>query len=247
MPVHLEGEHGVFVDDDAEDENIEWALRRPSKLLAWFDLNQRDMLAHEYTYDQIPEHYVWVGRECKWQHRQLISKTIGQLAGELYHLHILLRHTKGATSFADTRTVGGRLLNSYFETCRQLHLIDNTDEYVRCLQEIAKKHPPARIRRTFALLCCIVMEAHVVQIPDTFDNFKQYMIADHIRKRLNERKATNRCVRHIAYLLQHNGKDLHDFGLPLPDDDDDSPCEHDTYKNVTDAVYLPEQLNDGQR
>lgn len=102
-----------------DDENIERALNRPSRLLAWFELNRRDLAAREYTYNQIPEHYTWQPRECRWQRRRQISKTIGQLAEvsptdvELYHLRILLRHTKGATCYADLKTVAGELQNLF--------------------------------------------------------------------------------------------------------------------------------------
>lgn len=162
LPLHLEGGQGVFINQDFNDENVQHAMDRSSKLLSWFQLNGRDMVAREYTYCEIPEHYTWHNREGRWERRRQVSKTIGQLCDvsptdvELYHLRILLRHVKGATSFDDLKTVHGTIQHNFYSACKELGLITTTDEYGRCLQELASKYSPRSVRRTFALICCMV-------------------------------------------------------------------------------------------
>lgn len=49
-----------------------------------------------------------------------------------------------------------------------------------------------------------------------FQRFNEGMYSDHLGRGVNEQQATDKCVRHITYILATNDKYLQDLGLPLP-------------------------------
>ncbi|XP_046686889.1 uncharacterized protein LOC124372536 [Homalodisca vitripennis] len=77
LPVHLEYEQAILFDDDLPEEDVAAAVDKPTKLMAWFILNNTDVETRQLTYVEIPEHYTWNNREAVWGKRRQISKTIG--------------------------------------------------------------------------------------------------------------------------------------------------------------------------
>jgi hypothetical protein len=70
--------------------------QKRSTLEAYFMLNKDDEYAHNFTYQQIPEHYRWEGKQSIWIKRRNRWKVIGRMHNmtlvsnpELYHLRFL--------------------------------------------------------------------------------------------------------------------------------------------------------------
>lgn len=103
------------------------------------------------------------------------------------------------------------------QACRELRLIETSDEYVRCLQEITGKYFGARIRKVFAVICTVAEEGHVKDIPHMWETFKEHMIDDYVRVGHDVTKATNLALLSLRKHLHRAGKDLADYGLPEPD------------------------------
>ncbi|UYV73090.1 hypothetical protein LAZ67_10001791, partial [Cordylochernes scorpioides] len=70
LPVHLEDMHSlVFEEQDDILEVINRPNNKKSMLTAYFDLNINDPEARNYTYAQIPEHYIYNKKERKYHKR----------------------------------------------------------------------------------------------------------------------------------------------------------------------------------
>ena len=111
LPVHLPNEQTICLESNT-DNNIEDALtsatNQVTMLLDYFELNQRDEEAKQYTYINIPRHYVFKKTKTdgittsRWERRKSRFNIIGRMysispsQSELFHLRILLLHRKGA-------------------------------------------------------------------------------------------------------------------------------------------------------
>ncbi|XP_074323560.1 uncharacterized protein LOC141660472 [Apium graveolens] len=105
LPFHLPGEQNcTFYANEDLGKVVDREKKRLSKLEAFFLLNSVDADARQYTYDEIPQHYVWNDGERKWNRRKR-GMQIGCLSythhssGEVWYLHLLLTKVRGPTSF----------------------------------------------------------------------------------------------------------------------------------------------------
>jgi hypothetical protein len=124
LAVHVENGQNIVYEPGKESEAIE--SRKETTLTAWFNLNKNDLNAHKYFYLEIPNYYIF--KNSKWVKRKIEecdSSVIGRmylanpLEGERFYLRMLLLHVKGATSFADLKTVGGKVLNTFKDACKE--------------------------------------------------------------------------------------------------------------------------------
>lgn len=75
---------------------------------AFFELCRENVDARKYTYQEIPEYFVWDSDICKWRLRKR-GKMVGTLnsshyaAGELWYLRMLLTRISGPTCYEDLR------------------------------------------------------------------------------------------------------------------------------------------------
>ena len=75
---------------------------------------------------------------------------------ECFCILIKLWHSKGATSFADLRTVQGQQLETFKRACMQLGLLQNNNEWDQCFTDAADTKLCAQLRTLFVtmLLFC---------------------------------------------------------------------------------------------
>jgi len=116
-----------------------------TKLMAWFKLNRHDNTAHMFTYPEIPANYSW--KKNKWHSRARNLHVLSRLVlvhpkdRERFCLRLLLLHVKGATDYADLRSVpwmnNGEPFLSYREAALARGLLTDDNEWQDCLQEAA--------------------------------------------------------------------------------------------------------------
>ena len=118
LPVHLPNQQLIFFEPGREEEALEAARSRRTKLEAWFSLNSTDADAQQLHYTEIPYHYVFVRNN--WQRRQRGSShivtrmyVVGIREEERFYLRMLLLHIPGATSFEFLRSVDGVVYNTF--------------------------------------------------------------------------------------------------------------------------------------
>lgn len=148
LPVHLEYERLItFVEHDRNlRNNIERAMERQTKLTAWFRLNQRSEVARQFLYTEIPFHFVWSSTNHEWIPRQQRGQfkltrmhSVTPRQRELFFLRILLLNVRGATSFADLKTVNGQVCETYEHAAILRNLVQNDEEWAS--QSSRKKQP----------------------------------------------------------------------------------------------------------
>jgi hypothetical protein len=54
VPIHLPEHQSVYIDEDDNVEKLNEKLKKESKLMAFFNLCQKDEFAKKLTYDQVP-------------------------------------------------------------------------------------------------------------------------------------------------------------------------------------------------
>jgi hypothetical protein len=137
-------------------EAAESALRSPSHLKSWFTLNAADAFARTLTYVQIPQHYVWNQINCRWDRRKNKSHVLGRIypvdpaSREAWAMRVLLLHAKGCVCEADIRTVCGEERVTFWEAAVAAGLMQDDDEYYRCLQ--ASRLSPESLRALFLII-----------------------------------------------------------------------------------------------
>ena len=164
------------------------------------------------------------------KYAMMLSFSTTPAAGERHYLKLILLNVAGATSFEDLRTVNGVVHETFLEAAKALHLIENDNEWRRCLEESSAKDMPYAMRELFAtiLLYGPPREPHAL-----FDEFAevscllrhvqalscmQALSEDYLRaaRRTNPAAAltvdmTDRALRHINRCLARTGSSLRKF------------------------------------
>ena len=139
-------------------------------------------------------------------------------------------HVKGARSYQDLRTVDGVQYDTYREAADHRNLLQNDDEWQRCMGEASLTNMPSQLRQLFALICTFNTPNDPVQL---FQQFEEHLIEDFamndiqevaVQKALQEIEATlilhGLCCRdlrlsiaEIAVIYENNEQDDNDRAL----------------------------------
>ncbi|XP_074346593.1 uncharacterized protein LOC141685389 [Apium graveolens] len=155
LPVHLEDMQTITFKGNESLENVEnCALFRKSKLQAWFEANKKYPWGRNLSYQEFPAKFVWDGRGCQWTPRKQ-GLVVGRLhstyasSGDLFYLRMILTRFKGATSFADLRTVNGEVFSTFKDACNVLGLLENDNEWHRAITENSHHATASQLRQLF--------------------------------------------------------------------------------------------------
>nr|XP_047144617.1 uncharacterized protein LOC124818131 [Hydra vulgaris] len=158
LQVHLPDNQMIYFVEGKEQAALDRAAQRDTHLTAWFKLNVENEQSRHYPYVEIPYHFVFDSKHCKWKVRQRGSnKVIVRMykvspIGEIFYLRMLLLHVRGAVSFEDLRTVNGTVFNTFREACSQLGLLQDDAEWRNTLTEAAATRLPNQIRQMFSII-----------------------------------------------------------------------------------------------
>ena len=247
LQVHLPGQHMTTFDPDESPEVVTArGERETSMLTAFFELNLTHSSARQYTYQEIPLHFVWDRGKKIWKPRQR-QPTIGRVyfvspnAGERFYLRTLLISVKGPTSWHDLRTFNGIEYPTFHASCLARGLLENDDEWRECLQEASLSHLGESLRRLFALILrhCQPSEPDVLWMQFR-DN-----LCDDLERRLQRRNPS------LTDISSHT---IHDFGLFLIDQElrlhgqslsafPSMPIPKHNWDFQVDNVYIVDQLS----
>lgn len=160
LAIHLPNEQMVYFQHGQEEAAAERAQQRDTHLTAWFKLNESDLNARQYLYCEIPIHYVFDRRLCKWKTRQKgEQKVIVRMYAvspkdqERFYLRLLLQHIRGAQSFNEIKTVNSVISETFKEAAIKLNILEDDSEWEKCLDEASQVCIPSQLRFTFALIC----------------------------------------------------------------------------------------------
>jgi hypothetical protein len=126
-------------------------------LTAFFNLNKKYKDTHQFTYQELPMHYIWDRQTKLWRSRQHGS-AIGHVyfvpptARECFYLRTLLTTVKGSTSWEDLRTYDSVVHPTFHTTCLARGRLENDNEWQQCLEEASLTHVGESLRHLFSLL-----------------------------------------------------------------------------------------------
>ncbi|GBM42431.1 hypothetical protein AVEN_138778-1 [Araneus ventricosus] len=130
LAVHLPQQQPIVYQDGQEAQAIERAALRKTTLTSWFELNKNDPSAHNISYSDIPQYYVFDKSTTNWKKRQRGGQNvIGRLPvvsildSERYYLRMLLLRKSGAISVDDILTVNGLRCITFQQACQEYGLL----------------------------------------------------------------------------------------------------------------------------
>lgn len=194
--VHLENGQRVYFTA----QNLHSRILTPSQttLTAFFSLCEEDSFARTLHYTEVPKYYTWNAAAKKFQRRKrgkavdghsdlYASDALGRIYTvqpnnqECFFLRLLLIYVRGPRSFADLKTVNGRLCASFREAWER-NLLENDSHWDTTLADASNTASPSQIRTLFAILVTTCFFSHP---KDLWDKYKDYMSED-ILHRLRE-------------------------------------------------------------
>ena len=246
LQVHLPGQHMVVFKPNEPAEAVRArAEQEKTMLTAWFDINRTDDVAHQYTYQELPQHFTWDRCEKNWKRRQRGS-TLGRLffvsptAGERFYLRTLLTTVKGPTSWQELRTFDDTEYPTFHAACLARGLLENDDEWRLCLEDASLTHLGRGLRQLF---CLILRHCHPSQ-PDLLWLEFRDNLCDDLRRRLQTIRDTQDDI---------DLEDIYDFGLFLIQEElsqhgltlssfPSMPSVQQDWTNDNENPYVAEQL-----
>ncbi|CAN1128959.1 hypothetical protein LINPERPRIM_LOCUS17159 [Linum perenne] len=197
-------------------------------LTQWFVLNQRDPSARKYTYDQIPNAYVWSTQLDDWSPRKQ-GFAVGRIPSipaaseDIFYLRMLLGKISGALNFKDLRTLNGIVYDNYQDTCQAMGLLSSDNEWDLVMLEVSRWAHPAIIRSMFVSLLIFCQVADPSKL---LANWWESMSEDfaHRKQQLDSIEFTqpqpillyDQLLTNLDYLLHSYSLSLKHFKLPQP-------------------------------
>ena len=142
LSIHLpECQVMVFNPEDDVTGIQDAAAATSSTLLQWFELNRWNATARQYTYNEIPEHFVW--QHNVWLPRVRNTTCIGRIYSvsvhnlELYALRRLLSVVRGAQSWEDMYHFNGVVHDSFRAACYARGMLEDGAEVISAFTEAA--------------------------------------------------------------------------------------------------------------
>lgn len=191
LAIHLPNEQHVYYHDgDSLNDILESSRRKNTTLTDWFLMNASSAEARNFLYTEFPKHFVWVKRKYAWKVKEKgYSETIGRMYAvlpkdvEKYSLRLLLLHVRAATSFKDLKTVNGVLYSTFHQAAVALNLLEDDEEWRRCLNEAYSYHLPSAMRNLFV----IIIVYNAPQDPfSLWCKFLDHMVEDYLHDRREE-------------------------------------------------------------
>lgn len=152
LSFHLPNEKYVtFNSNDNLANECRRAGYKNSKLEASFHLCRENSDARQYTYQEIPEHFVWDSGQCKWRLRKK-GQEVRRLnyshysTGELWYLRMLLCRVAGPKCFRDLRTFEGTTYNTFQEACGAMRILNDDNEWHEAILENILSAMPYQLR-----------------------------------------------------------------------------------------------------
>lgn len=234
LAIHLPNEQNVYYhDNDNLNDILHRAKTKDTTLTGWFEMNSQSEYARRFLYTEFPEHFVWVKSKSMWKKREKgHHSTIGRMYAvsprevEKFCLRIILLHVRGATSFEDLKTVDGVLYPTFREAACAMNLLEDDEEWKRCLHEACSYQSPAALRNLFVII--IVFNAP--QDPyELWSLYRDFMVEDYLHERreklglpdlLPDQTVYDCGICDIEDRLQSQGFTLTSYtGFELPDSD----------------------------
>ncbi|XP_017221478.2 uncharacterized protein LOC108198225 [Daucus carota subsp. sativus] len=230
LSFHLPGKRNcTFREGEELHKVVQREKFKQSQLEAFFQLNQKDINARKFTYDEIPRYYVWNESDSIWTIRKKGTQ-LGRLlfthhtSGEIWYLRLLLTKVRGPTSFNHLKTVDGVCCNTFKEACHKYGFLEDDNEWNELLQECSNCGFPGQIRELFVH---IMVNCQVTDLSALWKKYWKSMSDDIVMRHrkedvnnhvsISDKQLQFYVLAEIDKLLRSIGKSLQQFAqLPQP-------------------------------
>ncbi|XP_047141069.1 uncharacterized protein LOC124816088 [Hydra vulgaris] len=210
LQFHLPDNQIVYFNEAEEQVAIIRAAQHDAHLTACFKLNAENFEARQYSYIEIPYHFVFDGKNCKWK--------VGQ---------------RVAISFENLRTVNGTVFNTFRNACYQLGLLQYDIEWRNTLSETVATGLLKQIMQLFSLILTLCQLDDPLHIWNTF---KDYMGEDYIHRSMPVLLAEQIAFRQIEAIINPSDKTFADVQVFTDEANRVKPLLKDNQRNVADAI-----------
>ncbi|GBN68963.1 hypothetical protein AVEN_47223-1 [Araneus ventricosus] len=220
LAVHLPQQQPIVYQDSQEAQAIERAALRKTTLTSWFELNKNDPSAHNISYSDIPQYYMFDKSTTNWKKRQRGGQNvIGRLPvdsipdTERYYLRMLLLRKSGAISFDDILTVNGLRCITFQQAYQESGLLRGDQQWHDALNDAAQFQSPRQLRMLFAMICGF---GEVEDVPDLWVQHQVSLCEDFVH-RYSEQNGPHYALADIEELLTSYNLSLQKLHLPTID------------------------------
>lgn len=225
LDLHLPNANTVCFDPN---DNLDMESVRKTTLTEYFTANRLIPAARDLLYTEMPSRFRWVGKQWMLRQRHMSKAPIGRMynaspkEGERFFLRLLLSHIRGAQSFEDLRTIHGELQPTFQKACIELGLLEDDQEWVRCLEEAIVSCTPLALRNLFVIILVFALPSNPLSMWELFqdhlcEDYFYHLNNLHPNMHNNNRElAVTECLISLDYELQNHGLSLQHYGLPIP-------------------------------
>nr|XP_047138983.1 uncharacterized protein LOC124814923 [Hydra vulgaris] len=179
LKVHLPENKIVYFREGEEQVALDRAAHRDTHLTAWFKLNSENEAANRYSYVDIPYHFVFDDK-----------------------------HSKGAKSWEDLRTVNGIVLETFRGACVFNGLLQDDTEWQNTLSEPVLTQMPKQIRQLFSIILTFCEPDDPLHL---WNSYKAFMMEDFIHRQVPFILAEQATLLQIKKIINQSGKTLSDY------------------------------------
>ena len=268
LPIHLPGQHLVYFEEGEDLADAAARAEQRTMLTEFFEFNQRlldddafkqltaeEQEARKSTYANFPIGHVYSHK--RWKVRQA-GRSVGRIyflspsAGDVYYLRMPLNVVKAPRSFEELRTVNGQVYSTFKEACIAKGLLDDDDEWDKCLEEAATMHTGSQLRHLFVMLLLFCHPSN----PGALWIKYAAQLSDDLG---HKRDPINSALIDIERILSQHDRTLKripGMPFPMPDEDDNMADENRLIKEQENLCLTFNQdefeanktrLNDDQR
>ncbi|GBO12612.1 hypothetical protein AVEN_246050-1 [Araneus ventricosus] len=176
--------------------------------------------AHNISYSDIPQYYVFDKSTTNWKKRQRGGQNVIErlpvvsiLDTERYYLRMLLLRKSGAISFDDILTVNGLRCIAFQQECQEYGLLRGDQQWHGALNEAAQFQSPRQLRMLFAMICGF---GEVEDVPDLWVQ-QQVSLCEDFVHRYSEKTGPHYALADIEELLTSYNLSLQKLHLPTVD------------------------------
>ncbi|GBN52142.1 hypothetical protein AVEN_1229-1 [Araneus ventricosus] len=220
LAVHLPQQQPIVYQDGQEAQAIERAALRKTTLTSWFELNKNDPSAHNISYSDIPQYYVFDKSTTNWKKRQRGGQNVIErlpvvsiLGTERYYLRMLLLRKSGAISFDDILTANGLRCITFQQASQRYGLLRGDQHWHDALNKAAQFQSPRQLRMLFAMICSF---GEVEDVPDLWVQHQVSLCEDFVH-RYSEQTGPHYALSDIEELLTSYNLSLQKLHLPTVD------------------------------
>ncbi|GBL98793.1 hypothetical protein AVEN_8670-1 [Araneus ventricosus] len=194
LAVHLPQQQPIVYQDGQEVQAIERAALRKTTLTSWFELNKNDPSAHNISYSDIPQYYVFNKSTTNWKKRQRGGENV---IGRLPVVSIL--DTERCITFQ--------------QACQEYGLLRGDQQWHDALKDAAQFQSPRQLRMLFAMICGF---GEVEDVPDLWVQHQVSLCEDFVH-RYSEQTGPHYALADIEELLTSYNLSLQKLHLPTVD------------------------------